>query len=311
MTTGDKQPLENSMREPYAQMTRLSNKPGNSDHRQYIFSSAERAFVDGCEPLKLGDFLMTGQQELVRAIPNVPPAAPKPMNRRDSGKSSVLSSLKRHSRSVQAHTDRVLAFIGQTYATPSPYVEIQADRKLEQKRLRIATQLYDEGDGNRLSPNAVRYTFLRFFTNLLCRYQDFLKANGSFACDAFLDSLKLSWRNRQYVADAVTTQMFEHFLHDSTSRRKLFDEHIILKRNESMWDAKKEPTPFLDNSTRWKVQNVISPAAPCAIGVPKGQIYRYKSFPRLDEEEFVSRKTVNPWSALCDGVVCSAFLGLC
>jgi hypothetical protein len=310
MTTGDQQLLENSMREPYAQMTRLFDKPGSTDHRHFILSSAERAFVDGCEPLKVGDFLKTGKKELVRQIPRVTSAALKPIHRRDSRTSSVLSSLKRHSRSLQAHTDRVLAFVGQTYATPSPYVKIEADRTFEQKRLQIAAQLYDVEDGDGCSANPVRHTFLGFFTSLLFRYQDFLKANGSFARDAFLSSLKLSWRNRQYVADVVSAQMFERFLHDSTSRRKLFDEHIILKRNESAWDANKEPTPFLENSTRWKVQKVITPAAPCAIGVPKGKVYSYKSFPKLDEEEFVSRKTVDPWSALCDGAVCSTFLSL-
>jgi hypothetical protein len=126
-----------------------------------------------------------------------------------------------------------------------------------------------------------------------------------------LNSLNFSWKNRQYVADVVKTQMFERFLHDLSSRRKFFDEHIVLRRNQSVWGTtKKQPTPFLDDMSKWKVRQVINPAAPCAIGVQKGRVYRYKSFPRLDEKEFVSSKTVNPWSALCHGALCSAFLSL-
>jgi hypothetical protein len=317
MTTGSGQVLENSAREPYAQMTRLMDESKRSStHREFILANAERAFVHGCEPLQKDDFLVTGEQEqLVRESSDLtsPPPKQKTVDRVESS-DSVLSSIRRQSRSITAHADRVLAFAGQTYATPSPYVAIETDKSLQFRRRRIAGHFYELNDDaysrDGVSAKAVRLTFLNFFTSLLLKYTEFIKADGSFQHDAFLNSLSLSARNRRCVSEIVRTQMFERFLHESTIRRQLFDEHVIVKRNQSVWGStKKEPTPFLDETTKWKVQQVITPAAPSTVGIRQsGRVYNYTTFPKLDEDECISSKSANPWTALCHGALCSSFL---
>lgn len=276
ITTEDGKILDNSMREPYSQMTRLQDKQvGDKNHRHFILSHAETPF---------------------------------------------LSSFRQQTRTLQAHTDRLLAFAGQTYATPNPF--LTGDRELEQKRFRIATQFYDldEGDGQdennkTFSSNAVRHAFLRFFISLLSRYKKFLNADSPsdhlFQQEAFLNDLRLSARNRQYVAEVVSTQMFERFIHESSRRRKpdrlvFFDEHITIERNQSAWPAAKQPTPFL-NQSRWKIRQVFIPAATSALGLRKGCVYHYTQFPKLVDEEFVSSKRVDP--SLCKStLLCCGFL---
>lgn len=317
MTIGQGQVLENTKRQPYAQMTRLSHQHKRSNtHREYILSNAERAFVQGCELLMQEDYhATTEQKQLVRESSDLSSPKRNIVDRHESGSDSVMSSIKRQGRSIQAHADRVMAFAGQTYATPSPYVVIEAEKRLKNRRHSIATKFYDldgDDDGSKtsLSAKSVRYTFLRFFTSLLMRYNEFCMKDGSFQKDAFLNSLSLSAKNRACVSDMVQTQMFERFLHESSTRRLLFDEHIILKRNQSAWgSAKKQPTPFLDDTSKWKIQQVVTPAAPSTIGMLQGKMYSYKVFPRLDEDECVTTKTQSPWNGLCHGALCSAFFG--
>jgi hypothetical protein len=95
--------------------------------------------------------------------------------------------------------------------------------------------------------------------------------------------------------------MFERFLVESSTRRRLFDEHILLHRNnQSSILGKKHDTPFL-NSNCQTVRKIIVPAAPCTVGVPRGATYEYDNhhFSALKKEELIANKTLDPVSALC------------
>jgi DENN domain-containing protein 5 len=342
ITTGDDPTvLDNTTREPYSQMTRVSQKHADANNdRHFILSNAERAFVDH-EPATTWNLLST--QQLIRQ------SSSSVSSITTLQESSRRHSMQRTSRTVQAHTDRLLAFAGQTYATPfqktSPVVT-------EELKLKLASQLYalDDRGGKRpqkntstdaatrnggepplhkkVSPNAIRFAFLRFFASILIRYKNFhiARVDGgepTFQRQAFLNDLHLSAKCRKYISGWLGTQMFERFLLDRRRSRVpdaviLFDEQIIAKRNgdAKFWKGgAKEPTPFLDD-TRWKIKQVIVPASPStwglAISYGINTVYKYDCFPKLNEKEFVSSGDES-WRnhLICKGEMCSWSTSAC
>ena len=277
ITTASHGLLDNSMREPYAHMKRLREESLTSTHRQYILWAAGLIPVN--MPLDASDFILIGEEETKYISEE---STRKPTNRRTSS-SDVLSALKRQGRAVQKTTDRVLSY------TPmgSKYEE-----EMDKKKQKIASGLYELDDE---LEHFVRFSFLRFFSSLFAKYKNFAQ-NDSFNHDGFLDILEMPPGNRLYVESVIKTQMFERFLAESSTRRKLFDEHVIVEHNESMLSKKKE-TPFLDQQSA--VKKIIIPAAPCIVGVRRYNRFSYEDFPTLNAEELVANKTLDPVSALC------------
>jgi len=294
ITSGNEETMDNSMREPYSQMTRLHNGTSKC-HRETLLSNAERAFVDNVETLRQEDFA-SEQVCLIRQLSS-PTRTTTPVM---TPSNTLFSSLKRQTRTVQAHTDRLLAFAGKEYATPNPFVEDIPPQELD----KIAGQLYELDEDN---GHAVRLTFLRFFTLFFLQYKKYIKTDREgqvyFHKSSFLSSLILSTRNQHYVSDVIGTQMFERFVQESPNdpRVQFFDEHIVLVKNTSLWHSgsAKQQTPFLDSS-KFKVNQVIYPPAPT--GGINGKVYRYTHFPKLYEDEFVhtqnSTTTTNDWCSV-------------
>jgi hypothetical protein len=106
----------------------------------------------------------------------------------------------------------------------------------------------------------------------------------------------------------VKTQMFERFLVESSTRRRLFDEHVTLHLNENIL-AKKLETPFLDEQAL--VTKIIEPAAPCSAGVRRGKVFVYENLPStLNTDDLIAHKNLDPVSALCylgGEVICGGF----
>jgi hypothetical protein len=316
MTSGDDDTLlDNANREPFAQMTRLHNGRNREDtcHRSFILCNAERAFVDeeNCPLLEPADFLLSGKEAVTRQRSYNSPMSTK-------RNPNVIVSLKRKTRTVQAHTDRLLAFVGQQYATPNPFNTGASDRALKKKRFHLATQLYelDTSDDREFSTFAVRHAFLDFFVDIFVRYSKYTRtgaagADISFRREAFIKDLPLSFRNKEYISTLVHTQMFERFLHDGSRRKTLFDEHILVKLNrDSLFGSVKRPTPFLDNP-RWKVRKTIKPLSPYVSFNWSKKTYAYEEFPALKEEEFLSHEddAATSWSDYCSSnALCSALL---
>ena len=318
ITTANDQILDNSVREPYAQMTRLhdgrrSRKSRN--HRKFILSTAGNAFVgeDILQPLKSSDFVLSREQRVTRKrfVSPTPTVA-------DSDSSAVLS-LKRATRRFQAHTDRLLAYAGQKYATPNPFNTSEAERVLRGKRFQLATNFYevdvsgnDNNNNSVFSTPAIRKAFLSFLVHVLFRYKKFLRVGVNREVtmdrDAFIRDLSLSTSNKQYVMDLVGTQMFERFIHDRGPRRAFFDEQIItVKNRSSLFALNQQPTPFLDD-TQWDVRKTIRPKTPCTKGVQRGTTYRFEKFPKLDEKELIPSDDDGFFSELWRGSLCSVCL---
>ena len=318
ITTGDDPTvLDNATREPYSQMTRVSkhgtadanNNNNNNQDRHFVLSNAERAFVNH-EPTSTWNLLSTQQHFIRQSSSSVSSIT-------TIEESSRQRSLQRTSRTVQAHTDRLLAFAGQTYATPFQRSSFVVTEEL---KLRLASELYAMDDRGftktdaatqngkeapvhkKRSPNTIRYAFLRFFASILIRYKNFDITHGgepTFQRQAFLNDLHLSAKCKKYIGGWLGTQMFERFLLDRRRSRVpdavlFFDEYIIAKRNgdAKFWKGgAKEPTPFLAD-TRWKIKQVIVPASPStwglAIAYGINTVYKYDNFPKLKEQEFVS-----------------------
>lgn len=266
--------LENYMRESYAHMIEMREMSLANTHRHFILAQA--SLLPHSKALRSDDFILVGQEETKYQSQD---KSVKPRNRRESG--NIFKALKRQSRAMQGQFSLSAAAVR------------RYDEQMENEKGSIATGFY-EVDEN--LADAVRYSFLRFFSSLLMRYKDFSK-NGAFRHEAFVQSLtEISHGNRLYVESIVKTQMFERFLVESSTRRRLFDEHVLVQRNENML-AKKKDTPFLDKQVA--VKKTIIPAPPCAAGVRRGKVFEYEKFPKLDDAEFVAHKNLDPISALC------------
>ena len=151
---------------------------------------------------------------------------------------------------------------------------------------------------------SVRTSFLKFFTSLLKEYKGYTssKGGGDFQAEAFLD---LFVGNSKACAESlINTQMFERFLNESSTRRKLFDEYISLHWNESFKKLKEKENREYEARLR---KEVIIPRGPCKAGIKQKKTFTYKSFPKLDESELVSNSNV-----ILDSpeVWCDAFRGL-
>ncbi len=270
--------LENYMREPYANQVEMRELSLANTHRHFILSRAN--VLSHSKPLIAADFLLFQEEKTKYQSLDT---KTKPRNRREVG--NIFNALKRQSRAMKANKGRTCVL---SEAAAKRY-----DETMEKNKRNIAYTLYDVDES--LS-NSVRYTFLRFFSTLLMRYKDFIK-NGTFRHEDFVQSLtEISHGNRLYVESIVKTQMFERFLVESSTRRRLFDEHVLVQLNESMM-TKKQDTPFLDE--QGAVKKIIEPASPCAVGIRKGKVFQYEMFPKLDAEQFVANRNLDPISALC------------
>ena len=257
--------------------------------RQWILSQA--SLLPHCEkPLILEDFILSGEEQTkYQSLDKYT----KPTNRRESG-GKIFQALKRQSRAIQGQF-ALSAAAAQRY-----------DDRMEKEKHGISSGLYEVDE--KLA-GSVRYSFLRFFSTLLMRYKEFIK-NGTFRHEQFVQSsfsADMSHGNRLYVESILKTQMFERFLVESSTRRRLFDEHVLVQQNENIM-AKKKETPFLDTQT--PIKKTILPAAPCTVGVRRGKVFEYENFPKMDTFEFVAHKNLDPVSALCSlgsDVICGAF----
>jgi len=327
--TGEGELLENSKRETYGQMTRILDKLeiGKDDHRHFILSNAERAFVDEAHrDLTSEDFLLAIQEE-TRRIPSIV-SSPKP--------SLMLTNpppdnMKIQGRTVQAQVDRLMSMIGQQYAS---YGGKTIDKdQLRQNRFQLATLFYDteteisvksEEDNEKKEVEEedrttlgleIRWAFCRFWTTILLRYKAFMHPDPSgemtFQKEAFLRDLHLSRGNQLYMASVLDTQMFENFLQQrrvggpKRPQNVLFDEFLITKQNRSWGQKNKQPTPFMDDE-RWKVNEIISPAPPYSAGVLWGSVHKYRTFPKLRPKEFVSNNSGSSLTAICSDTLCSS-----
>jgi hypothetical protein len=266
--------LENYMRESYAHMVEMREFSMANTHRHFILSHA--CLLPYAKPLTSGDFILAGNEETKYQSLD---KTTKPTNRRESG--NIFKTLKRQSRAIQGE-------VSLSAAAARRY-----DERMEKDKFSIASGLYDVDED---LASSVRFSFLRFFSTLLMRYKEFNK-NDSFRHEAFVQSLtELSHGNRLYVESILKTQMFERFLVESSTRRRLFDEHVMVQQNENVL-AKKQQTPFLDEQGALK--KTIIPAALCTAGAIRGKVFEYEKFPKLDSDEFVAHKTLDPLSALC------------
>ncbi|KAG7341614.1 DENN AEX-3 domain containing protein [Nitzschia inconspicua] len=283
--------LENAMREPYAQMFQMRNVSLSNTHRQHILYTAN--FVRGDKQLlKESDFLRGPDEEqtLYKSMESKKTKTPG-----GAGGNFMFSAIRRQGRALQAHTDRVISY---TSSGAAYY-----DDKMSKQKDIIAASFYELDE--KLA-ESVRYSFLRFFASLFGRYKKYTpkkRNNGGsgFQHADFVNSLEeeMSYGNRLFVLEVVQTQMFERFLTESHTRRRLFDEYILLQQNnESSVLAKKHETPFLKQKNQ--IQKIVVPAAPCTAGIPKNTLYEYDSFPfSLNEEEMVANRNLDPVSALC------------
>jgi hypothetical protein len=302
MTAGSGETLlDNALREPYAQMTRIA-KEAKRDHRRFILSLSERVLLEeSTTRLTAQDFITTGQARLTRHRSNEKDYP----ELRDSA--SVVSSLKRKTRALQAHTDRLLAYAGQQFATANPFTASESERVLEEKKFEIGARFYDMDDKKNLPAREFRGAFQHYFVNLLLRYKRFLKLGHqgqvSLQKEAFIKDMQLPVKNRIYMEGVIGSQMFERFIHDRSKQKAFFDELIVAEKNKSLLlNNNKQPTPFLDD-TRWKIRKNVEPPAPCSWGMWGGKVYKYDSFPKLTEEEFVS-STQTTWKAYYFGLLC-------
>lgn len=270
--------LENYMREPYANQVEMRELSLANTYRHFILSRAN--VLCHSKTLISADFILFEEEKTkYQSIDK----STKPQNRREAG--NIFKALKRQSRAIKAPTGRTF-ILSETAAK-------RYDEHMEKNKHIIANNLYDVDDN---LANSVRYIFLRFFSTLLMRYKDFTH-NGTFRHTEFVQSLTdISHGNRLYVESIVKTQMFERFLVESSTRRRLFDEHVLVQLNESLM-IKKQSTPFLDEQTT--VKKIVEPASPCAVGIRRGLVYEYEKFPKLDAEQFVANRNLDPISALC------------
>ena len=337
MTVGDgTEELDNAMRQPYAQMTRLGQEEEVASPRPYILSQCSKVPTRKEQAFSSENFQCSKTYRprvVVRKVPRATTGAKKQQQlasveasvRRFSRGESFLGSIKRPIRAFQAHTDRVLAVVArQSYATPSEYALGHLDDILNRKD-EIAANFFDV-DPTLDTTEAVRFSFLRFFISIFAHYKNHVYKEDQtdrFNSARFLLSLKLSQRYQNFVGAMISSQMFERFLNgdEYSSRRRFFDEQILRhhqgKAVEELSEATAvfgfgkilpQPAPFLD-SNKWKVRKEIVVSPPCGIGVKPGLTFcRDRRFPdRLDPEECITSKTIHPWKAFLDGAVSGSF----
>lgn len=228
---------------------------------------------------------------------------------------TLLVSMKRQGRSVQAHVDRALAVLGQNYATPSEYATRSSQHfpDLLSQQDDIAAQFFTVDQRERHEViKRVRASFLRFFLVVFARYEFFCdKETNRLDEGRFVMSLNLPQCQREYMKEVVTSQMFDRFLHDADSvrHRKLFGEYITQRAKGG---SNKAPdhggkTPLLDSS-RWQNPVIVVPAQPCCVGSKEGLIYcRDRRFPdNLDPSECITNQSVSFWKRFWDGAFCFA-----
>lgn len=293
--------LENTRRESYAHMYQMRNVSLSNTHRQYILYKANFVPFDK-EPLKESDFLVGPDEEqtLYKSL-----KTQKLKNPAGGNGNSMIKAIRRQGRALQAHTDRAISY---TSTGAALY-----DDKMAKQKDEIAASFYEMDE--KLA-ESVRFSFLRFFASLLRRYKEFTcknRTSGSsgFRHVDFVNCLEdeMSYGNRLVVLEIVQTQMFERFLTESHTRRRFFDEHILLQQNnETSLLSTKHETPFLNQQN--PIEKVVVPAAPCSAGIPRNTLYEYDRFPfALNGEEMVANKNLDPVSALCylgDLLMCGA-----
>jgi len=289
--------LNNDVREPYAHMFQVRSLSLTNTHRQYVLTKANYVQRD-LLPLKQDDFVLFPEEEqtLYKSINPKKSSGSNSATKSHSGGNFMIKAIRRQGRAIQAHTDRALSF---TAAGAARY-----DEEMEKKKDSIASAFYDVDQD---LADSIRFSFLRFFSTLFRRYKEFTISDSSFRHEDFVNSMEeeMTYENRLFVLSVVKTQMFERFMVESSTRRRLFDELILVQENhESMISLpgmkKKHDTPFLDEKQQKAVKKIIIPAAPCSAGVPRDTVFEYDDgFPLLKEEEMVANKTLDPVSALC------------
>jgi hypothetical protein len=242
--------------------------------------------------LQEDDFLVGPDEEqtLYKSVnPN------KSKNHAPNSGNVVLKALRRQGRAIQAHADRAISHT----STGTAYY----DETMAKKKEKIAKTFFDDDEN---LAELVRFSFLRFFSSLFRRYKGFRQMSQgnvltNFRHIDFVNSMEdeMSYENRLYILEVIQTQMFERFLVESSTRRRLFDEYILVHKNqEAGLMKKKHDTPFLKQQPQ--VQKIIVPASPCVAGVPKNTVFEYDHFPyALNKEQLVANKTLDPVSALC------------
>eukprot|EP00536_Pseudo-nitzschia_multiseries_P009167 jgi/Psemu1/257909/estExt_Genewise1Plus.C_2510035 len=335
ITVGDRTiELDNALREPYAQRTKLFDKPMPTP-RKYILTQSSKipprgkalryedfSIVPNTKKKKKsteksdGDASTTGDEEsLWSQFEDIR----IPYSTAASQDSTFFVSLKRQSRSVQAHVDRAMAVFGQDYATPSVYA-CRGTRQFGEDVLgqqdEIAANFFFVNHEKEDISTKVRGSFLKFFVAILARYEFFVDSEtNELDQDRLVKSMNLSSRKGKYMQKVVGSQMFERFLHDTSSirNRRLFNEYIIKHRdgNLSVDGRNTQTTPGtpLLNSIQWRNPRIIHPEQPCSVGMREGLVHcENRRFPdRLNPEECITKKTVSSWKVFLDSVYCSAF----
>lgn len=357
ITVGDRTTeLDNALREPYAQRTRLFATP-MATPRKYILTqcstipargkaleyedfrfvpteTAEKkaAATEGgvtmcgrtedihitCKESVVGtDMSPIGQEDKKkegiaqperRPMDKEPASEEGPTAGATDPDSTFLVSLKRQGRFVQAHFDRALAVFGQDYATPSEYAArgSQQFEDVLRQQDQIAAEFFavDRPEQRQVTAR-VRESFLRFFLVVFARYKFFFDADTRrLDEERFVASLNLPPRQREYVREAVTSQMFDIFLHGTQSiqHRTLFDEYVVKRATSSFGRGgngashRRYGTPLLDSS-QWQNPTVVVPEQICRVGLKEGRTYCHdRKFPdTLDPDECITNQSVSFW----------------
>ena len=374
ITVGDRTiELDNALRQPYAQRTKLFDEP-MATPRKYILTQTAKIPPRG-KPLKYQDFSMVpkkktngktnddatvgtgadedeeemcglhlgciqipcgedttdtislGQEEkkedgivkpTTKESDEESDSEENPKNPIANQEGKFLTTLKRQSRSVQAHVDRAMAVLGQEYAKPSKYAKRQFGEDVLSKQDEIAADFFSISKyETRSITDKVRESFLRFFLAILAQYKMYINPDTNrLDVDRYVASLNLSHRQREYVKTVVSSQMFEIFLQDTRSikNRKLFNEFSVKHKSGGFSIGKKKGpsrsygTPLLDSS-QWQSPTTIIPEQLCCVGLKKGIIYcQDRRFPdNLDLDECITNRRISFWRIFCDGGLCSMF----
>lgn len=296
MTTGDRSTLlDNALREPYAQRTRLFQEPSSQVFsRSYILSQSSKIPPRG-KPLQTQDFVVLERapnrySDYCCCLADIFPIVqaednPTDLNYDDMGQTSqetertgdtasnhVFASLARSTRHVQVHTDRLLAVWGQQeFATPSSHaskacIDRQFGKDTLKRQDQIAKQFFETANADFVLFDKVRTCFLQFFASILCRYEFYVnKTTNRLDVDEFLKSLRLPKLQMRLVKDMMTSQMFDSLLHDP-KRRRMFAEELELQRQQRKHDAigsQKMTSPML----------VLTVPPPCGVGIQEGKTH--------------------------------------
>jgi hypothetical protein len=169
---------------------------------------------------------------------------------------------------------------------------------MKRQREEVAASFYDI---NTVLEQTARSSFIDFFASLLKEYRAFNK--GGFHRDEFLDTFP--GNSRLCVENIINSQMFERFLNESSTRRRLFDDFIIFHLNESLRLTETQKRQYEAVVNR---KEVIIPIPPCQVGVRKNGKFIYKAFPKLDEEELIANSNLDPLTFAVNSCCCDAFM---